>query len=76
MTHYSLVASCMRPSGAWAETQATFSTETAARTAFCQAIFTGPAYGIVWSRSLTLRKGEIIEGKYVSTVVEQRNIEL
>lgn len=52
--HYSIIESCMRPSGAYARTLGVYPTLVRAREAFQQAYFTGPEYGIMWSKRVTL----------------------
>jgi hypothetical protein len=51
---YVIMESCMQPSGAYADTQGSYGEEDAARQAFAVAYFRGPAYGIMWSKSMTL----------------------
>jgi hypothetical protein len=72
---YSIVESCMRPSGAYASTQRSFTDEAEARAVFATAYFVGPGYGILWGKTLTLRQGSMRDGRYESTVLAERDVD-
>ena len=73
-TRYNIMESCMRPSGAYAKTQASYPEEDTARAAFARAFFQGPGYGILWAKTLTLRASTWEHGVYQSTVLQERQI--
>jgi hypothetical protein len=64
----------MRPSGAWAKTQATWTEEDCARTAFKYATWFGPGHGIIWARTLTLRRSTWTQGERESVVLDERQL--
>jgi hypothetical protein len=72
---YSIVESCMRPSGAYAKTQFAYNTLDAGTEAFRLAYFEGPGHGILWSKTLTLRKTYFLDGQYQSEILAQRNVD-
>lgn len=74
-TRYSIMESCMRPSGAYAKTQVSYTDEDTARVAFARAYFQGPGYGILWAKSLTLRASTWQEGMYQSEVLKERTVQ-
>jgi hypothetical protein len=74
VSRYAIVESCMRPSGAWEKPQATYTDEDCARTALKHATWCGPGYGLIWARTLTLRRSTWTQGERESEVLDERNL--
>ena len=73
-TRYSILESCMRPSGAYARTQVSYPEEDTARAAFARAVFRGPSFGILWAKPLSLCASTWHNGTYQREVLVERRI--
>jgi hypothetical protein len=71
---YSIIESCMRPSGAYAKTTASFRDEATARTAYQRAAFEGPGFGIFWGQTLQLVQSDYCSGQHTYEVLATRTL--
>ena len=72
---YSIIESCMMPSGAYAKTQCACNTEEAGRLAFRLAFFEGPGFGILTSKTLTLCKSYFADGIFHREILATRHLD-